>query len=179
MKKSPQNVAARETHEALMLVKRDGTICGSTAMAAHWLHEHFRVGKDAKRLPLGLRRWLADPNRKPGRCKPFEKENDHARLVVSLLRDETDDRFALLFEKHNFERRRTRIRHHGVTAREEQVLTMLAVGKTTNDIATALRVHPSTIKRHVEHIFSKYNVRTRAAAVAVWHHRRDKLPHDN
>ena len=170
MKKFPQNrlVDVREPRESLMLVKRDGAISSATPLGLQWICEYFGVKKDPERLPIELRRWLVDPHRTPGTCRPFAKENREARLVVSLLRDETDSRFALLIEKHSLNSPRTRLRHHGVTKRENQVLALMASDKTNNNIAKSLGIAGSTVKRHVEHIFEKYGVRTRAAAVAVW-----------
>lgn len=178
MKKAPQRnvVDSRDSREALMLVRTDGKVKYATPLALRWLQEHFGVKHDRLRLSLPLRKWLADPNRKPGRCRPFTKETDHARLVISMLRDETDNSFALLLEQHRLDAPRTRLRHHGITDRENQVLALMAADKTGDDIANSLGVAGSTIKRHVEHIFEKYNVRTRAAAVAVWHQRRDNPP---
>jgi DNA-binding CsgD family transcriptional regulator len=164
--------------EAFMLAKRDGTICCATPLASRWLQEHFRVDSQAKRLPRELRRWLGNPGRKPGQCKPFTKQNEHARLVVSLLRDEADGSFVLLFQEHELDAPHTRVRHHGITVREDEVLEAMAAGKTNAEIARALDIKNSTVKRHVEHILEKYHVDRRSAAVAVWQETRRKS-HDN
>lgn len=165
--------------EALMLAKRGGAIGCATPLASRWLHEHFRVSGDAKRLPVELRRWLLDPGRKRGQCKPFAKQNDHARLVVSLLRDEADSSFALLLQKHDLDAPGTRVRHHGITIREGEVLEAVAAGKRNAEIAEALGIKVSTVKRHIEHILEKYHVDTRAAAVAVWQETRRNLHDQN
>lgn len=56
-----------------------------------------------------------------------------------------------------------------LTAREQDVLTLLVQGLSNTQIATALFVSPSTIKSHVSHILQKLAVssRTEAAALAV------------
>ncbi|MCA9530007.1 MAG: helix-turn-helix domain-containing protein [Myxococcales bacterium] len=53
-----------------------------------------------------------------------------------------------------------------LSARELEVLRLLATGKTNRAIARALCVSPRTIDRHVSHIFVKIGVRSRAAATA-------------
>ncbi len=58
---------------------------------------------------------------------------------------------------------------YDLTAREQDVLTLLVQGLNNTQIATALFVSPSTIKSHVSHILQKLAVssRTEAAALAV------------
>jgi len=53
-----------------------------------------------------------------------------------------------------------------LTARERQVLSLVADGSTNREIAEELRLSPKTVNRHVENIFGKLGVSSRAAAVA-------------
>jgi ATP/maltotriose-dependent transcriptional regulator MalT len=55
---------------------------------------------------------------------------------------------------------------HGLTARELQVLRLLASGTTNKLIARELGVSEKTIDRHVSNIFAKLNVPSRSAATA-------------
>lgn len=55
---------------------------------------------------------------------------------------------------------------HGLTARELEVLRLLAAGKTNRVIAAELVLADKTVDRHVSNIFSKINVTSRAAATA-------------
>jgi DNA-binding CsgD family transcriptional regulator len=54
----------------------------------------------------------------------------------------------------------------GLSEREREVLARLAAGKTNKEIADALMISRHTVRRHVEHIFSKLGVTSRAAATA-------------
>ena len=54
----------------------------------------------------------------------------------------------------------------GLTARETQVLTLLAKGKTNREISEALTISEHTVARHVQNIFAKLGVTTRTAAGA-------------
>jgi len=54
-----------------------------------------------------------------------------------------------------------------LTAREMEVLQLLAFGHTNKDIAERLSISPETVKAHLEHIFEKLEVSDRAAAVAT------------
>ncbi|MBV9334852.1 MAG: helix-turn-helix transcriptional regulator [Solirubrobacterales bacterium] len=60
-----------------------------------------------------------------------------------------------------------------LTPRETVVLGRVAHGDTNRQIATALFVAPTTVRRHLEHIFEKLEVRNRAAATAVYASARD------
>jgi len=55
---------------------------------------------------------------------------------------------------------------HGLTAREMQVLRLIAGGKSNRDIADALFISEHTVARHVQNIFAKLAVSSRAAATA-------------
>jgi DNA-binding NarL/FixJ family response regulator len=55
---------------------------------------------------------------------------------------------------------------HGLSARELQVLRLLASGKTNKAIAADLSLSERTVDRHVSNIFNKLDVPTRTAATA-------------
>jgi DNA-binding CsgD family transcriptional regulator len=60
----------------------------------------------------------------------------------------------------------------GLSDREREVLAHLAAGRTNNEIADALTISRHTVRRHVENIFAKLGVATRAAATAyAYEHR--------
>jgi HD-GYP domain-containing protein (c-di-GMP phosphodiesterase class II) len=52
----------------------------------------------------------------------------------------------------------------GLTAREVDVLRLLAVGMSNKEIAQRLVITPKTVGNHVEHIYTKIDIRTRAGA---------------
>ena len=55
---------------------------------------------------------------------------------------------------------------HILTAREREVLARIADGASNREIAGELGLSPKTVNRHVENIFDKLGVSSRAAAVA-------------
>jgi HD-GYP domain-containing protein (c-di-GMP phosphodiesterase class II) len=65
--------------------------------------------------------------------------------------------------------RRRRKREHpaGLTDREVEVLRLAARGLTTREIADRLYISPKTTDHHIQHIYTKIGVSTRAAA-ALW-----------
>ena len=54
----------------------------------------------------------------------------------------------------------------GLTARELEVLRLVASGKTNREVATDLVISERTVDRHVSNIFDKIGVPSRAAATA-------------
>jgi HD-GYP domain-containing protein (c-di-GMP phosphodiesterase class II)/DNA-binding CsgD family transcriptional regulator len=55
----------------------------------------------------------------------------------------------------------------GLTAREIEVVRLVARGLTNKEIGSALQISPKTAGHHVQHVFEKLGVRTRAAATLI------------
>ena len=55
---------------------------------------------------------------------------------------------------------------HGLTARELEVLRLVAAGKTNREIAAELVLSEHTVARHVQNIFTKLRLSSRTAATA-------------
>lgn len=69
--------------------------------------------------------------------------------------------------------------HSLLTARERDVLNLVAEGKRNSDIAQDLWVSPSTVRKHLENIYEKLGVSTRTAAVRAYTHRHnDRAPRE-
>jgi DNA-binding NarL/FixJ family response regulator len=58
-----------------------------------------------------------------------------------------------------------------LTARERDVLGLLAVGLDQKQIAAALVLSPKTVSTHIQHILAKLGAHSRAQAVALAHRR--------
>lgn len=64
-----------------------------------------------------------------------------------------------------------------LSAREREVLALIAEGRTNREAAAALFLSEATVKTHLLHIYAKLKVPDRASAVAAAH-RRGLLPFD-
>ena len=56
--------------------------------------------------------------------------------------------------------------HFGLTQREAEVLLWISYGKPNRVISEILVISPRTVNKHLEQIFEKLGVETRAAAAA-------------
>ncbi len=61
----------------------------------------------------------------------------------------------------------SRLATAALTPRETEVLSWIAKGKTNRDVAEILGMSPRTVNKHLEHVFEKLGVETRAAAAAL------------
>jgi DNA-binding NarL/FixJ family response regulator len=65
------------------------------------------------------------------------------------------------------ESERANSRLDGLSARERQVLDLLAAGRDQGDIAQTLFISPKTVATHIQRTLTKLGVRSRTQAVAV------------
>ena len=61
----------------------------------------------------------------------------------------------------------SRLATAALTPRETEVLSWIAKGKTNRDVGDILGLSPRTVNKHLEHVFEKLGVETRAAAAAL------------
>jgi DNA-binding NarL/FixJ family response regulator len=61
----------------------------------------------------------------------------------------------------------SRLATAALTPRETEVLSWIAKGKTNRDVGEILGLSPRTVNKHLEHVFEKLGVETRAAAAAL------------
>lgn len=86
-------------------------------------------------------------------------ELDNAAETFELLGAEPDLRRLVVLEGNSSGSCR-------LSAREVEVLRLVAQGKTSRDAAAALSISQHTVRRHLENIFAKIGVNSRAAAIA-------------
>jgi len=67
----------------------------------------------------------------------------------------------------------------GLTEREREIVTLIALGRDTGDIAAELHISPETVRTHVRNAMGKLDVHTRAQLVAVVLTGESALHHDH
>ncbi|HET8872793.1 MAG TPA: LuxR C-terminal-related transcriptional regulator [Gaiellaceae bacterium] len=113
----------------------------------HRLLRDFFPAAPADRLPAALADWLED-----ARSQSLLRRRGDRRLVIERTAD------SVILEE--------RAEEIPLTARERDVLSWVARGKTNAEIAQLLWLAPSTVRKHLENVYAKLGVNTRTAAVA-------------
>jgi len=104
---------------------------------------------------------------------PLPSIGSRSRRVIFFRNGSYDfteqDRFALaLLRPHLTEMvgRRSTAPALGLTGRQQELMRLVADGRTNAEIATTLHLSPHTVRTHLTNIFERLGVSTRAAAVA-------------
>jgi DNA-binding CsgD family transcriptional regulator len=156
-----QNQQAPHGVRATIVAENDGRIRCAGNRAEGWLRKYFLQVESSKTLPLSINRWLhKDAIR--GRFLELEKNGD--RLVITLVKGERKGPHCLLLEEshgadHSWTANGTRLTH-----RELEVLSCVAQGKANWAIGKILALSQGTVRKHLQHIYSKLGVENRTAA---------------
>jgi DNA-binding CsgD family transcriptional regulator len=70
-------------------------------------------------------------------------------------------------EAQPFRVNKERLETLGITPREHEILTLIAAGMSTREIAAKLFVSENTVKTHSSRLFDKLNARRRTQAVQI------------
>lgn len=121
------------------------------------------------RLPPVLSQWLA--RWIEAGCDlqaALETAADGVRRVARVLGRATRGDWVILLEEFDDAAHTSALAaQFSLTAREAEVLLWLSRGKTNRDIGDILGMAPRTVNKHLEHVFGKLHVETRAAAAAI------------
>lgn len=95
---------------------------------------------------------------------PGEEGSIVVRLVPARGHDEPD---ALLLEARAEPLGVQQVRALGLTRRQAEVLRLVALGSSTEQVAGALGISSATVRKHLEHVYDRLGVTSRTAAVAT------------
>lgn len=122
-------------------------------------------------LPRPLCDWVADWLSAAARGQSLTPRvvNGSGRLQIRLVPAQRPGEFVLLLQEQADEAQAaaTLARQYRLTPRELDVLLWVARGKTNRDVSDILGMSPRTVNKHLEHVFVKLGVETRAAATAL------------
>ena len=136
-----------DEHEArgVVCLASGGEVELSSPAAGRLLREYFGASR-AGQLPAEVGNWLQTGS------ATLHRRRAKRRLTIQragelLLLEETRDGL-------------------GLTGRELQIVAWVARGKTNAQIAELLWISPTTVRKHLENVYTKLGVRTRTAAAA-------------
>ncbi|MDQ8023927.1 MAG: response regulator [Moraxellaceae bacterium] len=150
----------------VVMIDSQGRVAWCSPKAAYWLH-HFLPEHEGN-LPDGFRQRLLNGEVAPhARLATLDDRSLQARGLGTVSAGE----YMVLLEVRNADAagqaEQARLAAASLTQRETEVLSWLAKGKTNRDIGEILGMSPRTVNKHLEHIFEKLGVETRAAAAAL------------
>jgi CheY-like chemotaxis protein/DNA-binding CsgD family transcriptional regulator len=128
----------------------------------HALSGQYEVGSP---LPKPLFEWVKQLGDK---SEGFESYRAGTGFLAKITPCRNTGEYLLVLEKHSGEWDLDWVRNSlGLTAREAEILMWISRGKTNKEAGLILGSSPRTINKHLEHIFEKLGVVTRAAAVSM------------
>jgi DNA-binding CsgD family transcriptional regulator len=88
-------------------------------------------------------------------------------LGLKMTGRKTEKEIVVVQEAKPFAVDQKRLEQLGITAREHEILTLIAAGLSTREIAEKLFVSENTVKTHSSRLFAKLNARRRTQAVQI------------
>lgn len=154
---------------AVVVLGADGRIAWKTAKARLWLTQYLNVDGETGELPEALAQWLAAQQAGGDDGQTYVVARDGRELRVRVSSERRGGEPVLLLEEGVAQRPplASLAGAYRLTAREAEVLSWLAKGKTNRDISEILGMSPRTVNKHLEHVYVKLGVETRAAATAL------------
>ncbi|WP_310486727.1 helix-turn-helix transcriptional regulator [Chamaesiphon sp. VAR_69_metabat_338] len=167
------NLVRQSLHQ-LGAIVLDGNvrITSIAPQAIIWLETYFEKATCWLQLPDRLRSWvkyqvtclMQNPDL-PAACLPLRIQQDGRELTIRLIIESPGARYLLLLEEQTISSLNS-LALLGLSQRETEVLALVMQGKDNKAIAVQLSVHPSTIRKHLENIYSKWGVKSRTEAIA-------------
>lgn len=161
---------------AAISVNAEGRIGWLTPAAEQWLVEFNQQQAEVEPLtavhdllPFKVlqcfQNWLQRLAKLGGDAADFKLASGFG---LSISPCEHADEYLLLLQREDAEWTPEVLREKlKLTFREAEILMWIARGKTNKEIGIILDTSPRTVNKHLEHIFEKLGVSTRAAAVAM------------
>ncbi|MGY4827200.1 response regulator [Sphaerotilaceae bacterium SBD11-9] len=161
--------AVRQAREAIdvgghgvLVIDAQSRVAWRSPQAAAWLNELFPGSESA--LPPDWLSWLA-----AGETPQHSSTGAHGQVLVlrNLGPVGLGEQMLLLQRRAEPSAAASRLSTASLTPREAEVLSWVAKGKTNRDVGEILGMSPRTVNKHLEHVFEKLGVETRAAAAAL------------
>ncbi|VVD80454.1 response regulator transcription factor [Pandoraea anhela] len=168
---------------ASLIVAGDGTICWQSPQAARQIAAYgntvgdterescgdTRGGEANPRLPAPLLHWFVEwlaHGAPPDVVYEFALGNVR-RSATAAPTTKAGEWIVTLTEADDTAHCNALALRFGLTAREAEVLLWVSRGKANRDIGDILGMAPRTVNKHLEHLFRKLHVETRATAAAL------------
>jgi len=157
----------------VMVIDHAGTIQQASMTAYGFLEAYLPDDRPgARRLPATLAAWVkeqiarmtgaADNGHAP---RPLVIDGPTGRLVARVAADIEPGRYLLVLHEAGRPTSHQPLEGLGLSSREAQVLYWVVEGRTNPQIAALLHISPRTVHKHLEHVYEKIGVASRAEAI--------------
>ncbi|MDO9270622.1 MAG: response regulator transcription factor [Methylobacter sp.] len=157
-----------------LAIDSSGNITWLTPGGILWLDEflqkHALTGKHevGSPLPKPILEWVKQYLDFVDKSESFESYRTGVGFLVKITPCQSTGEYLLVLDRHSGEWDLDLVRNSlGLTFREAEILMWISRGKTNKEVGIILGSSPRTINKHLEHIFEKLGVATRAAAVSM------------
>lgn len=149
------------SNRAVLALDAAGGIAAASGAAMELLQNYFPHDRGSS-LPPELLEWATGTGAaESGRSFAGER----GELTVRRIDAGLEGVFLLLEEQRTVQA--AALRTLGLTRRQAEVLSLLAGGRDPGEIALELFISPQTVRKHLEHVYARLGVHSRAAAVAA------------
>jgi DNA-binding CsgD family transcriptional regulator len=140
--------------------------------AVTWLETYFDYTTCTSELPDHLRSWLKyqitylikNPDL-PEACLPLRLQKNGRELMIRLIVEVESEGYLLLLTEQTQSSLQSLVLL-GLSQRETEVLALVIQGRNNKAIASQLSIHISTVRKHLEHIYVKWGVKSRTEAIS-------------
>jgi DNA-binding CsgD family transcriptional regulator len=172
---------AEADQQGAVLFQADGVINCISAFAQEKLSDYFNeMPVQGDLLPAKLLEWVQIEQINPLRCfgsgkhtaarktmtpvpSPLTLTRDDKCLTIKLLHDAVTGDQILFMVETTSSHYITKLQKFNLSQRESEVVLWLARGKTNAEVAIILGISKRTVEKHLEKIFDKLGVDSRAA----------------
>ncbi|HKP41460.1 helix-turn-helix transcriptional regulator [Mycobacterium sp.] len=164
-----QEAGLQRADAAVLVLDPGGSLTTHSSVLARDLLAKYWPGEPhVDRLPEALADWLHATNSDVPNTLTIARGQDRLQVHALSVRSPADWRPLVLHELRadglpDVES----LRNLGITDRQAQVLRLLTHGYSTQKIADELYLSPATIRKHLEHLYTRLGVESRAQAVAL------------
>jgi DNA-binding CsgD family transcriptional regulator len=167
-----QRAMADSSMSVLTLTPQNTVLWGMPRALTILSQLHGWNANQPNQLPPAILDWIGSiergldaPKELQAPCTPLELDCGPARVRLRLLRK--DGHRIIVIEETGHTVTPDQLASLGLTRRETEVLSLVAEGKTNEEIGCILGCHLRTIKKHLERIYIKLGVENRAAAAMM------------
>ena len=155
----------------VIFLRNDRTIDFATDLARQWIRDYFGEPSACERLPEVLDPWVRQHEPAVRRAlelplprDPLVVMHKQRRLIVKLL--PAEDETILVLEERSLTIEPASLTSLGLTAREREVLSWIANGRSKAEISSSLSISARTVETHLRNINEQLGVTSTTAAAA-------------